>query len=730
MFEVGGRSMSFSALALLALGAPFAAAAQAPPIAPAPLAATASSAPALADASRAAVNAGGAGGSSRPLADLPYTPSLEPGFMDRSVDPCVDFYAYSCNGWRAQNPIPPDKSRWSVYGKLYNENQQFLWGLLEEAAQSADAGDPELRRLGDHFAACMNVAAIDKAGLDPIRADVRAIDQVADSRAIAALLGGLHAKLSGRGMLFGFGSEQDPGDATQRIAVVAAGGLGLPDRDYYVKTDAATVALREKYTAHLERIFKLLGEPADWASESAAIVLQIETELAKAALSRVDRRDPRKVYHRMNLAGLQKLTPAFSWSDYLAAAGVPAAPASFVVNVNEPEFLKAVDNVVAKRSLADLRTYLRWHLVRVVASELSAPFRQADFDFYSATLRGVPERPERWQECVEATDRDLGEALGKVFVARVFTPETRAAAERVVLGIREVMAERLQALDWMSAPTRARALEKLTSMRDKIGYPEVSRDYSALAVDRRDFFGNVRRATEFEKRRRLAQIGKPIDRGEWEMTAPTVNAYYNASMNDMNFPAGVLLPPLFDPKMDDAPNYGNTGGTIGHELTHGFDDEGRQFDAAGNLKDWWTKEDATQFVARAQCVADQYAQYPIVDDLRINSKLTLGEDVADLGGTILAWEAWQEGGRRPDARAARRSLSGTALLRRLRAVGVREPAAGGAAALRRDESAQPRCLADQRRGRQHAGVRPGVLLQARPADGAREGLQDLVTVRM
>ncbi len=614
--------------------------AQLAPIAPTALAATASPAPTLATSSSAAATAGGAGRSSRPLAGLPYTPSLEPGFMDRSVDPCVDFYAYSCNGWRVQNPVPSDKSRWSVYGKLSNENQQFLWGLLEEAARSTDATDPELRKLGDHFDACMNLAAIDKAGIDPIRADVRAIDQVPERKAIAALLGGLHARLSGRGMLFGFGSEQDPGDATQRIAVVSAGGLGLPDRDYYLKSDAATVALREKYTAHLERTFKLMGEPADWASESAAIVMQIETELAKVSLSRVDRRDPRKVYHRMDLTGLQKLTPSFPWTEYLAAIGLQVAPAAFVVNVNEPEFLKAVEKVVAQRSLADLRTYLRWHLLRIVAPELSAPFRQADFDFYSATLRGVPEPPARWQDCVEAVDRDLGEALGKAFVARAFTPETRAAAERVVLGIREVMAERLQALDWMSAPTRARALEKLTSMRDKIGYPEVSRDFTALQVDRRDHFGNVRRAAEFEKRRRLTQIGKPIDRGEWEMTAPTVNAYYNPSMNDMNFPAGVLLPPLFDPKMDDAPNYGNTGGTIGHELTHGFDDEGRQFDAAGNLKDWWTKEDAAKFVERAQCVADQYAQYPIVDDLKINSKLTLGEDVADLGGTILAWEAW------------------------------------------------------------------------------------------
>ena len=310
--------------------------------------------------------------------------------------------------------------------------------------------------------------------------------------------------------------------------------------------------------------------------------------------------------------------------------------------MNEPEFLKAMQSVLAKRPVADLRTYLRWHLLRRSASDLSAPYREADFDFYSKTLRGVPEPPPRWQECVDGADRDLGEMLGQVFVDRVFAPETRAAAEQMVKGIHQEMGVRLRSLDWMSETTRVRALEKLAAMRYKIGYPDVARDYSSVAIVRGDYLGNVRRAGEFESRREIDQIGKPIDRGEWEMTAPTVNAYYNASMNDMNFPAGVLLPPLFDPKMDDAPNYGNTGGTIGHELTHGFDDEGRQFDAAGNLKDWWTKEDAAKFVARAQCVVDQYAQYPVVDEIKINSRLTLGEDVADLGGTILAWEAWRK----------------------------------------------------------------------------------------
>lgn len=638
MFDFRDRSRHLVALAFVGCGllSSSGRAQSSPPssVPPTALGATASSGPALAEAA--------AEGGTRPLSALPYTPSLEPGFMDRSVDPCVDFYAYACNGWRTQNPLPADQSRWSVYGKLYNENQQYLWGLLEEAAQNPQTQNAELRKLGDYFGACMDLAAIDKAALDPIRADMSAIGKLKEPQAIAPLLARLHLQGGGRGLLFGFGTEQDPGDAAQRIAVVRAGGLGLPDRDYYLKTDAASVALRAQYQEHAARNFRLMGEAPEWASESAKIVLAIETDLAKASLSRVDRRDPRKVYHRMNLAALQKLTPGFDWKAYFAAAGVAAEGAGFVIDVTEPEFFKAVQTLLAKRPLADLRTYLHWALLRSAAADLSAPYRDADFDFYSKTLRGVPQPPPRWQTCVDGVDRDLGEALGKVFVERQFTPETRSAAEAMVRGIHEAMGERLQALDWMTAPTKAKALEKLAAMRYKIGYPETWRDYSALAVDRADYFGNLRRAAEFESRRRIAQIGQPIDRGEWEMTPPTVNAYYSTSMNDMNFPAGVLLPPLFDPKLDDAPNYGNTGGTIGHELTHGFDDEGRQFDAAGNLKDWWTKEDGVKFLERAQCVVDQYAQYPIVDDIRINSKLTLGEDVADLGGTILAWEAWKK----------------------------------------------------------------------------------------
>ncbi len=574
----------------------------------------------------------------RPLHELPYTPSLEPAFMDRAIDPCVDFFAYSCGGWREKNPIPPDRSSWSVYGKAYDENQQYLWGVLEQAAVATPDRSPERQKIGDYFAACMDLPAIDAGGLAPIASELAAIEGVTDKAKLAALLGRLHQGPVGRGMLFGFGANQDPGDATAVIAFANAGGLGLPDRDYYLKDDARSVELRAKYQTHVARVFGLLGEPGERAAVDAATVLRLETTLAQASLTRVERRDPHKVYHRVTLAELRQRMPAFRWDDYLAALGATGVA---TVNLTEPAFYDAVSTLLEGESLATLETYLRWHLARAWSPYLSKPFRDAAFDFYGATLRGVPEPPPRWKQCVGWVDRDLGEALGKVFVEATFRPETKRDIERMVELIERAMATRIQALDWMSAPTQQRALEKLAAMRNKIGYPDVWRDYGTLAIARGDFFGNVRRAAEFETHRELGKIGKPVDRGEWEMTPPTVNAYYNPSMNDMNFPAGVLLPPLYDPRLDDAPNYGNTGGTIGHELTHGFDDEGRQFDARGNLEDWWAPADAKAFEERAACVADQYAQYSIVDDVKINSRLTLGEDVADLGGTILAWEAWK-----------------------------------------------------------------------------------------
>jgi putative endopeptidase len=574
----------------------------------------------------------------RPFTELPYTPGLDPAAMDRSADPCVDFYAYSCGGWQKRNPIPPDQSSWSVYGKTATENLQFLWGLLETAATKPDAERTVAeRKVGDFFLACMDEKAVEAAGAKPIAADLAAIDSLQSKADIAKLVARLHLEVGG-GMLFGFGSTQSFENSDEVVAEVAAGGLGLPDRDYYLQDDAPSKKIRKAYLAHVEESLRLSGLSRKKAAEGAKTVMRIESALASASLSRVDRRDPRKVWHHTERADLVKGSKAFRWADYLAASG---APASTWLNVTEPAFVAGLDRQLEKETLPAWKSYLRWHRVRSAAPYLSTPFQKGSFDFYSATLRGAKELAPRWKRCVGWTDNDLGEALGQVFVAKVFPPSVKADADTMVKLVQAAMAKRIDALDWMAPETRKAAHEKLATMKNKIGYPDAWRDYSAVVVERGDFAGNVARATVFESRRQLAKIGKPVDRGEWGMTPPTVNAYYNGSMNDMNFPAGVLLPPLWDPRIDLAPGYGNTGGTVGHELIHGFDDEGRQFDARGNLRDWWTEADGKEFEKRARCVVDQYAQYTVIDDVKINSKLTLGEDIADLAGILLAWDAWK-----------------------------------------------------------------------------------------
>jgi putative endopeptidase len=574
----------------------------------------------------------------KPLGQLPYDPGLDTGSMDMTVDPCKDFYRYSCGGWMRRNPIPSDKAAWSVYGKLQDENEQLLWGLLEQAGRPDPARPPARQKTGDYFAACMDEGAIQRAGAAPLKPRLDAIAGLSSKDGLAALLGRLHPETTSGKMLFAFGAAQDYQDSTQVIAFAVAGGLGLPDRDYYLKDDAPSKELRDAYLAHVSRMLQLLGDTRDSADAAARAVLEIETALARASLTRVERRDPYKVYHRMTRKELLALTPSFRWDEYLKAAGRPQLES---LNVTQPEFFRGVEARLREESLDRLKSYLRWHAVHDAAPYLSPPFVDEDFAFFDARLLGVKEIEPRWKRCVQYVDRDLGEALGQVFVETAFGPEVKRATGEMVRQIETAMESRIKDLPWMSAPTRALALEKLHAMRNKVGYPDAWRDYGPVEVRPGDFLGNVSRAVGFEFRRQLARIGKPVDRNEWEMTAPTVNAYYNPSLNDMNFPAGILLPPLFDPKMDAAPNYGNTGSTIGHELTHGFDDQGRQFDAQGNLKDWWTAEDAAEFKKRTDCIVDQYAQYPVVDDIKVNSRLTLGEDVADLGGTIIAYEAWK-----------------------------------------------------------------------------------------
>jgi putative endopeptidase len=573
----------------------------------------------------------------RPLTELPYTPSLEPAFLDRTADPCVDFYRFSCGSWNKLNPIPPDQARWNVYAKLHTENLRFLWGILEQASKPSPERTPNEQKIGDYFAACMDEPAIEKLGVAPLKPWLNEIVALKQTAEIPPLLARLHLD-TGSSPLFQFTSSQDYADSNRMIAFAMAGGLGLPDRDYYLKTDAKSVETRAKYLDHVSAMLQLLGDTPANARAEARTVMEIETAMAKATLTRVDRRDPYKLFHKMTRAQLENLTPSFGWAAYWNAENLPA-PAE--LNVTEPQFFQALNQLLKTRPVSQWKTYLRWHVVSAAAPYLSSKFVQEDFAFYRKHLRGIKELAPRWKRCVSYVDDELGEALGQVFVARTFTPETKARAVTMTKEIEEAMERDIQNLPWMSAETKQQALTKLHGVMNKIGYPDKWRDYSSVRIERGDFLGNSERATAFESKRQLGKIGKPVDRTEWEMTPPTVNAYYDPQMNNINFPAGVLQPPLFDPKMDDAPNYGNTGATIGHELTHGFDDQGRQFDATGNLRDWWTKQDAAEFTKRAACVSDQYSQYKVVDDIKINGKLTLGEDVADLGGTILAYMAWK-----------------------------------------------------------------------------------------
>ena len=574
----------------------------------------------------------------RPLAELPYSPSLDLTSMDASVDPCTDFYQYTCGGWMAKNPIPPDQSAWSVYQKLGEDNGRYLWGVLEEASRTTPDRSPVQQKIGDYFSACMDEAAVERLGDSPLKPVLDEIAALKTRRELAALLAREHAR-SGAASLFGFGSNQDLGDASQVIAWATAGGLGLPDRDYYTKTDPKSREIRGKYLRHVTRMLQLIGEPATRASADAKTVMTIETTLARASLTQVERRNPYNLYHRMSPAEIAALTPSFDWARYLNDTGLSGIA---TLNVDEPNFFKAVEAALKTVPLARWKTYLRWHAVHARATYLSRRFVAEDFAFYRKTLRGVAELPPRWKKCVRLVDRQLGEALGQEFVRRTFTAETKQKTVEMTRRVERAMEGEIRSLDWMTEATKGRALEKLHAIANKIGYPDQWRDYSTLDIKPGDFFGNVGRATVFEWNRNLRKIGKPVDRTEWFMTPPTVDAYYDPQMNNINFPAGVLQPPLYDPRMDDAPNYGNTGATIGHELTHAFDDEGRMFDAQGNLKDWWTPEDAKAFEERVQCVRDQYAEFTIVDEIKINSKLTSGEDVADIGGTLLAYIAWKD----------------------------------------------------------------------------------------
>ncbi|MBZ5651521.1 MAG: M13 family metallopeptidase [Acidobacteriia bacterium] len=570
-----------------------------------------------------------------PVSSTVHPPVLDVTSIDSSVDPCTDFFTYACGGWLKKNPIPPDKISWSAAAKLSDDNKVLLREILEEAASGGlPSPDPVKQKVGDYYAACMDEKAVEAAGAKPLQGGLERIDRMHSKGDMARVTAGM----LGQGVLFDFQSDQDFKNSSQVIAEVDQSGLGLPDRDYYLKTDAKSVELRQAYVAHVQKMFELLGDAPGVATSEAQTVLRIETALASGSLTQVERRDPKLLYHKMSRRDLERLSPSFRWKEYFARAGQPGLRS---LNVTSPEFFKAMDAALKREDLESLKAYLRWHLAHANAPYLSSAFVDADFDFFGKTLGGAQELEPRWKRCVGYADNDLGEALGQAYVQRAFPPEAKQRAQKMVKQIEEAMQQDIDGLPWMSSATKQQALEKLHTLANKIGYPDKWRDYSALTVARDDNMGNVLRARVFEFNRQIAKIGKPVDRGEWSMSPPTVNAYYNPQINDINFPAGILQPPFFDPRADDAPNYGDIGSTIGHELTHGFDDEGRQFDAQGNLRDWWTAEDGKQFDQRASCIADQYSHYVAVDDIKINGELTMGENVADLGGLMLAYRAWK-----------------------------------------------------------------------------------------
>ncbi|HEY5895306.1 MAG TPA: M13 family metallopeptidase [Chthoniobacterales bacterium] len=565
-------------------------------------------------------------------------PSFDPKTIDANVNPCVDFFDYANGSWIKNNPIPGEYSIWGSFIQLAESNNQHVKSILEEAASDKSAPEGSIRRkIGDFYAAGMDVDAVNRAGITPLQPEFDRIAALKTSADFPALLAHFH--LNGIATGFNFFADQDAKDSTRIIAQLFQGGLGLPDRDYYTRTDAASQKQRDQYLEHVAKMFGLLGDKPIDAAANAKIVLKIETSLAEASMTNVQLRDPNASYHKLTLTEVQALTPNFDWKTYLAGFGLND-PGD--VNVGQPEFLKRVNELLKTTPIENWKTYFRWHLITGTAEELSDPFVNENFRFYGQVLTGAKELKPRWKRVLAATNGALGEAVGQLYVEKYFPPEAKSRVLDLVAALRRALRERIAAATWMGDATKKAAFAKLDQFTVKMGYPDKWRDYSSLLIDRNSYVTNVLRGNEFEVRRTLAKIGKPVDRTEWLMTPQTVNAYYNPSMNEIVFPAGILQPPFFGPKADDAINFGGIGAVIGHEMTHGFDDQGRQYDASGNLKEWWTPDDLKNFNARAQKIIDQYGNYVAIGDLKLNGELTQGENIADNGGVRIAWTALQE----------------------------------------------------------------------------------------
>jgi endothelin-converting enzyme/putative endopeptidase len=561
---------------------------------------------------------------------------FDPALIDTSVDPCDNFYRFSCNGWFKRNPLPADQTSYGRFTELFELNRLHLRQILEEAAKPSAARTANEQKIGDEYASCMDTDAVNKAGLAPLQPELDRIAALKTAADLPALLAHLHS--IGVNAFFGMGSNQDFADSSQVISFYGGGGLGLPERDYYTRTDAKSVEQRQLYTAHVKKILMLAGEPEAQAGKDAATVLALETRLAKASLTITEERDPQNLNHPTDVASFGKVLTHFSLPAYVAALGAPVAGKA---NDAQPKYFAEFDQLLSDTPIDQLKTYLRWHLLHAYAgTSLPESFDHETWNFYAHTLNGAEKQQERWKRCTSRVDTELGEALGQVYVERYFPASEKQRTLEMTLAIEQAMSKDIDSLDWMSVATKVKAKEKLHAVMNKIGYPDKWRDYSTVKIVRGDALGNQERVSAFDEARDLAKIGKPVDKGEWQMTPPTVNAYYDPQMNNVNFPAGYLQPPFFSGKEDDAANYGDMGSTIGHELTHGFDDQGRQFDKDGNLLNWWTKDDEQGFNDRSDCMVKQYDAIEAVPGVHLNGKLTLGENLADLGGLWLAWIAW------------------------------------------------------------------------------------------
>ncbi|MEP6707670.1 MAG: M13 family metallopeptidase [Pyrinomonadaceae bacterium] len=558
--------------------------------------------------------------------------------LDKNTAACADFFQYVNGGWLVANPIPPAYPSWGVANVLSEKNRDVLHDILEASAKNTRAkkGSNE-QRVGDYYAACMDEAKVEAAGLTPLQAELLRIAKISNQKTLQNEIAHLHS--IGIGTLFNAGSTQDYRNSAEVTAAIFQGGLGLPDRDYYIKDDARSNMIRSEYIKHVAKMFELMGDDAAKAASEAQTVMGLETKLAAASKTRVELRDPEKRYHRMPMTKVSDLGTNFNWPAYFRNIGVTQKPD---VNVATPDFFKVMDQQLTATPIADWQTYLRWGLINGTASALSSKFVDEDFNFKGKILQGVKENQPRWKRCVAGTDRALGEALGEVYVKTAFPPAAKARALEMVRNLEAALKSDITTLSWMGDATRKQAIVKLDAFLNKIGYPDNWRDYSSLSIDRGSYIANRFRLGEFNERRDVNKIGKPVDRTEWAMSPPTVNAYYNPQINEIVFPAGILQPPYFDAAADDAFNYGAMGSVIGHEMTHGFDDQGSQFGATGNLANWWSDADLKAFKARAKCVIDQFSSFEVEKGLNENGNLVVGESIADLGGLVIAYAAFQK----------------------------------------------------------------------------------------